>query len=189
MLLVEPGSSCDKAFGAASIVGKAILSVKSVLAFDPNDKRGSMGYDGYGHLSGQEPLRYAIMFENIASASAPAQEIVIVDGLDTQKLDLATLSLGPMSFGQVMLFPPPGLREFGSDVDLRPENNLIVRIDVRFNQSSGTLTWSFISIDPDTGRPPTDPLSGFLPPNLSKIRLGNKLSVELEFDMIIAAKD
>ena len=32
---------------------------------------------------------------------------------------------------------------------------------------TGVLSWYFSSIDPATGQPPTNPLAGFLPPNVT----------------------
>jgi hypothetical protein len=52
-------------------------------------------------------------------------------------------------------------------VDLRPEQDVIVRINAGLDMASGVLTWRFESIDPATGLPPADPVTGFLPPNRS----------------------
>ncbi|MBI3988874.1 MAG: hypothetical protein HY347_04575, partial [candidate division NC10 bacterium] len=107
----------------------------------------------------------AIFFENVETATAPAQEVVITDQLDVAKMDLSTFSLGLIAFGDKQVTPPPGMSEFTTDVDLRPEKNLLVRITAHVDPPTGLLTWRFTSIDPDTGLPPEDPLVGFLPPN------------------------
>lgn len=136
-----------------------------VLSFDPNDKFGSRGSDTPQFLSGDEPLRYSIFFENVETATAPAQEVVITDQLDTSKIDLNSISLGPISFGNKRIIPPPGLTEYTTTVDLRPERQLLVTVEGSINKTSGLLTWRFRSIDPGTGELPDDPLVGFLPPN------------------------
>ena len=134
---------------------------------DPNDKVGSVGA-GDGHfVTGVDPLRYAVQFENLPAATAPAQDVVISDPLDPTTMDLATLSLGPIGFDDRAVVPPPGLSSFTTDVDLRPEQNLLVRIEASLDAATSVLTWRFTSLDPDTGEPPTDPLAGFLPPNLN----------------------
>lgn len=132
---------------------------------DPNDKVGSLGVTGSRFLSGGEPLRYAILFENLATATLPAQKVVVTDQLDPTKVDLDSVSLGPIVFGIHAASPPPGLSQFTTDVDLRPAQNLIVRIDARLDKSTGVLAWQFLSIDPATGTATTDPSAGFLPPN------------------------
>ena len=49
-------------------------------------------------------------------------------------------------------------------MDLRPDTNLIVRLDAAFDLGTGILSWHFSSLDPATMQPPDDPLAGFLPP-------------------------
>jgi Tol biopolymer transport system component len=136
-------------------------------AVDPNDKVGPLGYGAGRFLTGLEPLRYAVFFENLETATAPAQEVVITDQLDVAKLDLSTFSLGPMVFGTTVVTPPPGLDTFRKDVDLRPAQNLIVRITAGLDAATGVVTWRFVSLDPATGELPEDPLAGLLPPNTS----------------------
>jgi VCBS repeat protein len=137
-----------------------------VYSYDPNDKSGSQGVGGQRYLTGVEPMRYIISFENKAEATAPAQDVIVSDQLDTSKFDLSTLSLGPVRFGKdKIVTPPPGLSEWTSDVDLRPANNLIVRISAKLDQVTGLLTWKLISLDPATMQPIDDPGVGFLPPD------------------------
>ena len=141
--------------------------IRTVGSRDPNDKVGSPGAGEGRHLSVREPLRYVIFFENVETATAPAQEVVITDQLDTAKLDLSSLHLGLIAFGDRVVIPPPGPSEFTTDVDLRPDLDLIVRIDAGVDTDSGLLTWRLTSLDPETGEPPEDPLAGFLPPNVT----------------------
>jgi len=138
-----------------------------ISSFDPNSKSGSTGVGDERYLSLSHPSTYLVSFENLETATAPAQEVVITDQLDTVNMDLSTLSLGPISFGNHQVIPPPGASAFATDVDLRPEKNLIVRITANLNPNTGLLTWRFASIDPATGNPPEDPLAGFLPPDIN----------------------
>jgi hypothetical protein len=140
--------------------------VAAVGAVDPNDKLGG-GAGPLGHISGAEPLRYMVRFENLPAASAPAQEVVITDQLDPSKVDVNTFALGAIGFGTTELHPLAGSRSFETDVDLRPAQDLIVRVRASLNMTTGLLTYRFTSIDPLTGLPPTDPLAGFLPPNVT----------------------
>jgi hypothetical protein len=117
------------------------------------------------YVRGDSPLSYNIVFENKPEASAAAQEVVVTNTLDLTKVDPSTFSLGPISFGATQITPPPGLKQFSTDVDLRPANNLIARINAGLNEATGLITWRFVSLDPATGLPTTDVLAGFLPPN------------------------
>src|SRR5205814_5110768 len=70
-------------------------------------------------------------------------------------------------FGETLVTPPPGLLQYTTDVDLRPTNNLVVRINAGLDMATGLVTWRFISLDPATNLPTDDPLAGFLPPNVT----------------------
>ena len=136
-----------------------------VQAVDPNDKFGPAGTGAARHVPGASPLSYAVAFENKPDATAAAQEVVIADQLDVSKFDLGTFALGPFAFGDQRVEPPAGLKQFSVDVDLRPANNLIVRVNAGLDVATGLVTWRFISLDPATMLPTEDALAGFLPPN------------------------
>ena len=138
-----------------------------MTSIDPNDKYGPAGYAPVRHTAGDHDLAYTIRFENLAAATAPAQEVIITDQLDVERMHLTTFSLGPISFGDNVITPPSGLSNYTTDVDLRPDNDLIVRVAANLDVNTGMLEWRFSSIDPATGLPTTDPLAGFLPPNLN----------------------
>jgi hypothetical protein len=133
---------------------------------DPNDKAGPQGAGPQGYISGTAPLPYIIFFQNLPTATAPAQKVVITDQLDPN-VDSSNFSLGPISFGNQTVVPPPGLSTYSTVVDLRPATNLLVDISASLNSSTRVATWTYQSIDPGTGQPPTDPLVGFLPPDVN----------------------
>jgi hypothetical protein len=142
------------------------LFVRLVFGADPNDKIGAQGVGLERYVSGQEPLRYAIYFENKPDATGPAQEVVVTDQLDPAKLDFETFNLGPIFFGvDKKVIPPPGLSEYSADVDLRPQQNIIAHVEARLDKTTGLVTWRFTSLNPATGLPTDDPFAGFLPPN------------------------
>jgi hypothetical protein len=93
--------------------------------------------------------------------------VVITDQLDRNLLDLSTFNLGPMSFGGKTVVPPPGLTEFTTEVDLRPAENLLCKIEAQLASDTGLLTWRLTSLDPATGELAEDPLLGCLPPNVT----------------------
>jgi hypothetical protein len=142
------------------------LSIAVVNSHDPNDKAGPLGAGDARYIAGGEPLRYMISIENVAAATAAARDVVITDQLDAENVDLGSFSLGPISFGSHLLVPPPGLSRYTATADLRPENDLMVKVDARLNEETGLVTWKFTSLDPASGLPTDDPLAGFLPPNI-----------------------
>jgi len=137
-------------------------------AGDPNDKQGASGVGVSQFLSGNELLRYAVLFGNVPTATAPAAEVLITDVLNTSSVDVKTLKLGPISFGtHIFNIPAVELASTGSyttNFDLRPTENLGVRVTVALDSTTGTLSWTLVTVDPTTGMPPTNPLAGFLAP-------------------------
>ncbi len=165
----KPGKECSKL--AANPVGAnqgcTIFPLRPRGSFDPNDKVGTLGATPAQFLLNATSLNYTVFFENLESATAAAQEVVITDQLDVQTMDLDTFSLGPLSFGgNTTLVPAPGVQQYTGGVDLRPDQNLIVTIIAGLDKTTGVLTWRFTSIDPDTGQFTEDPEAGFLPPNV-----------------------
>ncbi|NNE34010.1 MAG: T9SS type A sorting domain-containing protein [Rhodothermales bacterium] len=136
-----------------------------VTSMDPNDKLGLGGAGESRYLSSIIPMTYRIRFENVDSASAPAQEVLVIDDLDLDVFDIESLTLGEIGFGDTKVAVPSGLNTVSRTVDLRPDLDILLRITAGVEPTSGRLVWRFSSIDPDTGELPADPFEGFLPPN------------------------
>lgn len=133
-------------------------------ANDPNDKSGPDG-DGSAlhHVVAPELLAYRIGFENQASASLPAAEVVVTDQLDAATMDLATVTLGSISWGPYRVDVPPGRNAYTTVVPL--DATMSVRVSGSLDAATGILRWTFTTLDPGTRLPPSDPTLGFLPPN------------------------
>jgi hypothetical protein len=144
--------------------GTASLDVTGVSSLDPNDKTGSAGVGSQKYVPTTIRLPYSIQFSNESSATAPARTVAITDQLDVTEVDLSAVSFGPISFGGQLISPAPFQTTFATTVDLRPTQALLVALSAKLNTATGLLTWTFESLDPVTGLPPTDPAVGFLPP-------------------------
>ncbi|MBS1658397.1 MAG: T9SS type A sorting domain-containing protein [Bacteroidetes bacterium] len=142
-------------------------SVSVVNSFDPNDKIGPLGSGSQNFYSGAKDFPYLIHFENSDTATAAAQAVLITDTLDQNVFDLSTLQLGFISFNDTIINLPSGVSSYEKLVDMRPKANLVVEVKANLDQSTGILTWSFKTLDPITLQPTTDPLLGFLPPNVT----------------------
>jgi hypothetical protein len=156
----------DKCTSTLVRAGTATVRVLIVTSVDPNEKVGPHGAGERHYLAADKPLPYTIFFENLEGASAPAQEIVVVDHVDTRLFDLNTLVFGPIVFGETSVVPSVAAKEVDTTVDLRPSRRLLVKVRASVDRASGAARWSLSSIDPATGEAPTDPLVGFLPPNV-----------------------
>jgi hypothetical protein len=140
-----------------------------VNASDPNEKTPSPGAGPAHAITGEDPLQYSISFENLPTASAAAQVVTITDQLDTGSLDLSTFAFGPITIGDAITIVPSKADggDFTGGADLRPASNVVVRVDAHLDPATGIATWLFTSLDPKTGQLTTDPLAGFLPPDVS----------------------
>jgi streptogramin lyase len=157
-LLPQPAPSCK--------LPEQMLSPIPVTSLDPNDKVGPQGVGAGRYISGQSSTPYSIDFDNQPTATAPAQTVTITDTL-SPALELNTLALGQITLPNQVITPPSvplSLAPFSNTLDLRPTNNLLVKINASLDISSRVVTWSFQSLDPATDLPPTNPLAGFLPP-------------------------
>ena len=103
--------------------------------------------------------------ENDKAATASVQKLVITDVLDAS-LDLSSLNLGIITLADQVVEIPAGQSSFTTDLDLRPKKNLIVHI-VAGLQNGNTLTWTCTALDPATMQPTTDPVLGFLDPDVA----------------------
>ncbi len=71
----------------------AELPIQPVMSMDPNFKTGPNGFDTTAHYTtSDQPFVYMVEFENMASASAEAETVVVYDTLDTN-LDMSTFSM------------------------------------------------------------------------------------------------
>jgi RHS repeat-associated protein/uncharacterized repeat protein (TIGR01451 family) len=135
---------------------------------DPNEKNSTLGIGvNYVILPGQN-IQYMISFENMITATAPAQQVVVIDQLDPN-LDWSTFRASEIAFGdQVLALTdlPGGYYARAVIPDYRAESNQSwwVDIELDIDYQSGEVIWTFTTLDPLTGQFPTDPLAGFLPP-------------------------
>jgi len=138
--------------------------VNSVSSQDPNDKVGPVGFGTAGAVAADGVLPFVIHFENDPKhATAPAQEVVITDPLDSD-LDWTSFELGAIQFGDTVVAVPPGRSQFAAEIAL-PESDLVVRLEAGLDPVTGVVTWRFTTIDNRIGDLPEDPFAGFLPVN------------------------
>lgn len=156
---VQAARECYKKYGN----GKK--DVSAVSSFDPNEIIGPSGY-GYENYLNSQNFAYTIFFENKENATAPAQEVIILDTLDAEKFNFSTFSFGQFSFGGLTYTPLEGRTEFTIDIPIEGGNKNIVRVNGKFNPENGVIYWQFITLDPNTMDLTEDPEGGFLPPNI-----------------------
>lgn len=156
------GLLSDPAFGG---------STKPRSAFDPNDITGPAGFGDDRYLAPGALMPYTIRFENVATdpqgnPTIPAQEVFVTHQLDTE-LDWTTFTLGDLGFGSLVVDVPDGLRSYSTTLSYQNLDGspLLVNVVINLDLLTGIVTWTFRSIDPDTGELPDGVFDGFLPPN------------------------
>ncbi|MEO8805209.1 MAG: SBBP repeat-containing protein [Burkholderiaceae bacterium] len=136
---------------------------------DPNDKSGPVGDGSAAHYLATLPrFAYQIAFENLPTAGLAAADVVITDQLDPTKLDLSTLTLGSISWGNTRIDVPAGLNSYQTVKAI--DATMSVRVQGSLNPATGVLKWTFATIDPVTKLPPSDPTIGFLPPDTDGVK-------------------
>jgi hypothetical protein len=149
-----------------------LLKALIVRPRDPNDKVGPPGLTEAQIVPPGSTLNYTINFENVATATAPVQELVIEDYLDPD-LDWTTFQFGVIAYGDQLIPIPtaPGVLEFAMR-DFPPstaitgatQGDMAIDIEASVNIQTGRLEWRLKAIDTATDDFPEDPLAGFLPP-------------------------
>ncbi|MCA9047393.1 MAG: cadherin repeat domain-containing protein, partial [Planctomycetaceae bacterium] len=149
----------------SSNVVVAQIGTELAFAFDPNDIQGPAGVGPEHHVRVDSSMPYTVRFENLDTATAPAQEVFVTQQLDSD-LNLSTFEFRSFGWSGVEFAVPAGLQAFNKVIDLRPTQNLIVDVAAALDRSTGEINWTFRSLDPLTGDLPADPFAGFLPPNV-----------------------
>ncbi len=150
-----------KKFGITDIDNQTI---GNILPGDPNDITGPAGFGSAGFIQPGLILPYTVEFQNEPTASAAAQTVVVTQQLDPN-LDWSTFQLTSFGFGSFNIAIPAGQLSYSTRVDAMATAGLLVDITATLDTSTGLLTCTFTSIDPNTLAPTTDVDAGFLPPD------------------------
>ncbi len=92
-LFFEDKTNCSRDEFQRRAVTRTLPIVRSR---DPNDKAGPAGFGDAGFVPPYEQFQYVIYFENVDTATAPAEDIVITDTLDSD-LDWSTFAMDTSS--------------------------------------------------------------------------------------------
>jgi uncharacterized repeat protein (TIGR01451 family) len=143
--------------------------IQVIAPRDPNEKVSIKGVGTQHAIDPIGSLHYTIYFENVSTASAAAQEVIVTDLLDSD-LQWPTFQPIEFSFGDQVLATSAATGGYSTRLtipDYRPGVAKTWWLDITadIDYASGQVTWTFRTLDPATGELPDDPLAGFLPPN------------------------
>jgi len=115
-----------------------------VTSLDPNEKAGPSGFGERNYLKGDRYFQYIVYFENVDSATAAAQEIIILDSLDTN-LDFSTLNLNDICLGDTIISLSNENHYISKIINLNDTTDL--QITTEFNQETGIIIWHLKGAD------------------------------------------
>ena len=136
-------------------------------SYDPNEMIGPSGYDDQAHyIKPIHEMSYMITFENKSSATAPAHEVFVTDVLDASKYDFSTFSFTGFGWAeQSYTVGGSKTKEFTRDITYNVKGqDILVRVTGQFDEKTGAVNWSFVSLKKN-GDEIDDPDLGFLLPN------------------------
>ncbi|MEM7806664.1 MAG: FG-GAP-like repeat-containing protein [Planctomycetota bacterium] len=134
-------------------------------AIDPNAITGPAGFGPDRVIAADARHSFRIDFENLPTATAPAQRVLIETVLG-DAWDPRTVELTGFAFNDTVVELTERRNFYAGLLDLRPDGiPLLVSINASIDFDTRTLRWVLDSIDPNTGEAPTDPNLGLLPVN------------------------
>lgn len=140
-------------------------STSTASSWDPNEKVGIKGAGSKACVKPGEMMEYSIYFENDAEkAQLAAQTVTVIDTLDVA-FDLSTFEFTGSDVSNMVVDIPVGMVETTVFTDMRPNNDLILKTDMKLDIDSRVLTVVYSSLDTLTNEPTQDVFAGFLPPN------------------------
>ena len=137
---------------------------KLIAPTDPNDIIGPKGFGDEHWVSSKDALPYTIHFENQATATAPAQQVMITQTLDSD-LNVNSFRLGDFGWGGITVNVPNGAAFYTDRIDLTASKGFLVDVVAGVDVVKHEAFWTFTTIDPKTGEIPDNPTIGFLPPD------------------------
>jgi parallel beta-helix repeat protein len=153
--LVKPGSPCYKTFN----IWETTHSIQPVIAMDPNEKTGPIGIGDMNAIPIEGLFDYIVYFENVDSATAAAEEVLVIDTLDAN-LDFSTYSIQEIVFGDTIITIPQPSKTYSDNIVLNDTTH--VQITCSFDSIAGIAQWYLRGTDPRDGW-----YMGFLPPNVN----------------------
>lgn len=148
--------------------GGSETSSNSVGSFDPNDIYGPSGVGTPRNTNSLQRQPFLVTFENVDTASADAQTVVVLDTIDKTKFDISSLVLGDAVVGGQTFRVPQGRNEFMVQSSMDSIRGIRLRIVATTDTTRGIIRWQFTALDSATNNLPV--LKGFLPPNKNGVQ-------------------
>jgi len=159
-----PAANAPSSLASPATVTVSSSEVEQIISHDPNSIIGPKGSGAAGIVPIKQPMPYTIQFTNVATAQAPAQQVVVQQKIDPPNLDWRTFRLTSFGFAGQTYSIPANSAFYQTTIDLA---GIDVQFTATIDESTGLATWTFTSVDPTTGQVPLNPTVGLLPPDVS----------------------
>ncbi len=134
--------------------------VEQIISNDPNYIIGPQGSGTDNMVPIELILPYTILFSNVSQTQAPAQQIVVQQDIDPPNLDWGSFRLTSFNLNGQTYSIPANSSYYQTTVDF---SNYDVQFTATIDESTGVATWTFTTVDPNTGEIPLNPNIGLLP--------------------------
>ena len=128
-----------------------------VNSIDPNEKAGPSGFGLQNFVLSEQFFKYIIYFENVDSATAAAQEVMILDTLENS-LNWTSFRFNDIQFGENMISMSDSNTTFSANFRLNDTTE--VQIRTTFDPQTGIARWYLRGTDLRNAD-----YADFLPPN------------------------
>ena len=162
----NPFVSCDP-----KNVGKPVIDpMTGVISYDPNYLSGNSQHDSVNHfINNYSPQNYSIGFENISTATAPAQHVWVTDTFNIAKFYYLGFTITGFTIGDSAYRLTAFRNTITKDVWLKSRNDLKVRFTGVFDTARGIMRCDFHTIDTSGKLWDESSADGFLPPDMDGI--------------------
>ncbi|MCF8370707.1 MAG: T9SS type A sorting domain-containing protein [Bacteroidales bacterium] len=133
-----------------------------VKSCDPNDIIGPRGYGAGRFVAQNELLPYTIRFENDAEFATTAAQRVEIKQVIPPTLNPLSIRLSTFGFGEYIFNVPENSASYFQVLDMPDSLGWDLEVTAGIDIVDNEAFWIFQTIDPTTGQPPVDALTGFL---------------------------
>lgn len=162
---VNSSSGVEFFINVATCIGKEFFCTNILSSCDPNEIIGPVGYGPDRMVASSQPMSYKVTYENdSAAATTAAQRVSIAVPLD-EHLNPLSFRVGKFGFGKFNFEVPANQSSYFTTLDLPDSLGYDVEATAGVDVIKNELFWTFQTIDPATGLPPSNPLKGYLPIN------------------------
>jgi hypothetical protein len=163
--LIDGADCIGSVIDLGKCAGKKMFCTPVLNPCDPNEIIGPPSYGSAYMIAAKADHPYSIHFENDSTFATTAAQRVVIHQPVHPNLDPLSFRLGDFGFGKRSFQITGSQSSYFTVLNLSDSLGFNVEVTAGLDVVKNELFWVFQAIDPVTGLPPSNPLSGFLPVN------------------------